>query len=57
MIDAYLVCSLGFRFLFVSIPFAFYVSGPLALVIATAVIIVFSYNYDYHSFGNTDGGM
>jgi len=47
--------SLGFRFLFVSIPFAFYASGPLALVIATVTIVIFSYNYDYNSFGGEKG--
>jgi uncharacterized membrane protein len=33
--------SLGFRFLFVAIPFAFYSAGPIALMIATAVILLF----------------
>lgn len=39
--------SLGFRFLFVSIPFAFYAAGPMALVIASAVILIFLYNIDH----------
>jgi hypothetical protein len=43
-------CRLGFRFLFVAIPFAFYDIGPLALVIATFVILVFSIHHDYNYF-------
>jgi hypothetical protein len=40
--------SLGFRFLFVAIPFAFYAIGPLALLIATGVILLFSYHHDFN---------
>ena len=39
--------SLGFRFLFVAIPFGFYSAGPLALIIATAVILIFLINIDH----------
>ena len=39
--------SLGFRFLFVSIPFAFYAAGPTALIIASAVMLIFLYNSDH----------
>jgi uncharacterized membrane protein len=33
--------SLGFRFLFMAIPFAFYSAGPIALMIVSAVILLF----------------
>ena len=39
--------SLGFRLLFVSIPFAFYSAGPIALIIASSVILIFLYNIDH----------
>lgn len=39
--------SLGFRFLFVAIPFGFYSAGPLALIIASAVILIFLFNIDH----------
>ena len=39
--------SLGFRLLFVSIPFAFYSAGPIALIIASGVILIFLYNIDH----------
>ena len=39
--------NLGFRFLFVSIPFAFYSAGPLALIISTAVMLVFLFDIDH----------
>lgn len=39
--------SLGFRFLFVSIPFAFYSLGPTALVVSTALMVVFLYSWDH----------
>lgn len=39
--------NLGFRFLFVAIPFAFYSAGPLALIIATVVILVFLFDIDH----------
>lgn len=39
--------SLGFRFLFVSIPFAFYAAGPIALIIASGVILVFLFDIDH----------
>lgn len=39
--------SLGFRLMFVSIPFAFYAAGPLALVISAASLMLFLPFYDY----------
>ena len=39
--------SLGFRFLFVSIPFAFYSAGPIALIVASAVILIFLFEIDH----------
>jgi Protein of unknown function, DUF599 len=39
--------SLGFRFLFVSIPFAFYAAGPVALIIASGVILIFLFDIDH----------
>lgn len=39
--------SLGFRFLFVSIPFAFYSVGPIGLIVASAVILIFLFEIDH----------
>ena len=39
--------TLGFRFLFLSIPFIFYSAGYLALILATAFILIFLYNVDH----------
>lgn len=39
--------SLGFRFLFVTIPFAFYSAGPIPLIVATFVILLFLYHIDH----------
>ena len=39
--------SLGFRFLFVSIPFAFYSAGPIALIISSSVILLFLFDIDH----------
>ena len=39
--------SLGFRFLFVAIPFAFYSAGPVALMIVSAVILLFLIEIDH----------
>ena len=39
--------SLGFRFLFVAIPFAFYSAGPIALMIVSAVILLFLIEIDH----------
>jgi hypothetical protein len=44
----FVIFSLGFRFMFVAIPFAFYIIGPIALLIATAVILSFSYLHDFN---------
>ena len=40
--------SLGFRFLFISIPFYLYVAGPEILVISTAFLLAFLYIWDYN---------
>ena len=39
--------SLDFRFLFVAIPFAFYSAGPVALMIVSAVILLFLIEIDH----------
>jgi uncharacterized membrane protein len=49
--------SFGFRLIFVSIPFAFYSIGPLALVIATASLLAFLWCYDHVRHGSYDPSM
>ena len=39
--------NLGFRFLFVAISFAFYSAGPIALMIVSAVILLFLIEIDH----------
>lgn len=39
--------SLGFRLMFISIPFAFYAAGPLALVISAGCLMLFLPFYDH----------
>ena len=39
--------SLGFRFIFAAIPFQFYAAGPVALLLATAVILGFLIHLDH----------
>ena len=39
--------SLGFPFLFVAIPFAFYSAGPIALMVVSAVILLFLIEIDH----------
>jgi uncharacterized membrane protein len=39
--------SFGFRLMFVSIPFAFYAAGPLALCISSLCLLLFLRSYDY----------
>ena len=39
--------SLGFRLMFISIPFAFYAAGPLALVISAGCLMIFLPFYDH----------
>jgi hypothetical protein len=39
--------SLGFRFMFISIPFAFYSVGYVALVVSTIIILMFLVSIDY----------
>ena len=45
MMTIYFSC--GFRLMFSAIPFAFYIAGPLALVIATAGLLFMLRSYDY----------
>ena len=45
MMTIYFSC--GFRLMFAAIPFAFYIAGPLALVIATAGLLFMLRSYDY----------
>lgn len=42
--------SLGFRFLFLAIPFFFYSAGPIATIISTAVIVLFLISIDYENY-------
>ena len=39
--------SLGFRYIFCAIPFQFYAAGPIALLIATGVMLMFLYHADH----------
>ncbi len=39
--------SLGFRLMFISIPFAFYAAGPLALVVSAGCLMLFLPFYDH----------
>jgi uncharacterized membrane protein len=39
--------SFGFRLMFVSIPFAFYAAGPVALCISSLCLLLFLRSYDY----------
>eukprot|EP01038_Epipyxis_sp_PR26KG_P006989 gene6989-9551_t len=47
MTSLVLFYSLGFRFIFVAIPFAFYSMGPVALIIATIILMLFLAKYDF----------
>lgn len=44
--------SFGFRFMYLSIPFAFMAAGPIALVVSTAVVFAFHIDNDYMSILN-----
>ena len=46
MKDMFMSFSFGFRFLFFAVPFMFFVSGPIALVVATGVMLVFLFLWD-----------
>jgi uncharacterized membrane protein len=49
LVKSMLICfSLGFRFLFVSIPYVFFNIGPLALIISTFMIMLFLYSIDHN---------
>jgi len=39
--------NLGFRFMFVSLPFAFFTMGRIALLVATLCLLAFLYAFDY----------
>jgi len=41
--------NLGFRFLFLSIPFIFYAIGPFALLVSSAFVVVCLYIFDFSS--------
>jgi hypothetical protein len=41
------VYSLGFRLMFISIPFMFVTIGSVELIVGTAVIIAFLYTWDF----------
>jgi hypothetical protein len=43
----FLYFHLGIRFMVVSVPFAYYAVGPIALLIATTVVLLFLHIYDY----------
>ena len=45
--------SLGFRFMFVSIPFIFYKVGPIALIVVTGFMLMFLYSLDHLELKNT----
>ena len=42
--------SFGLRFMYASIPFAFLSVGPIALIIATVVVIIYQIDHDYGSY-------
>lgn len=42
--------TFGLRFMYVSIPFAFMSAGPVALIISTAVIILFHIDHDFSNY-------
>lgn len=42
--------SFGLRFMYASIPFAFLSAGPIALIIATIVVIAYQIDHDYGSY-------
>jgi hypothetical protein len=39
--------SLGFRFMFAALPFAFLTMGSTALIASTSVLLMFIYFYDH----------
>eukprot|EP01040_Poterioochromonas_malhamensis_P003229 gene3229-3442_t len=43
----FVMFSLGFRFLFVAFPFAFYIMGPIGLIISTFCMFLFLIFFDY----------
>jgi len=38
--------SYGLRFIYLAIPFFFYVAGPIALVVATGLTLIFLFLFD-----------
>ena len=42
--------SFGLRFMYASIPFAFLIVGPIALIIATVIVIAYQIDHDYGSY-------
>jgi uncharacterized membrane protein len=49
--------NLGFRFLFISIPYSFYAVGPIALIISTSVVLLFLMSLDHFDFLNHDNPL
>jgi uncharacterized membrane protein len=45
--------SLGFRCIFVAIPFMFYSIGPEALIISTGIMLIFIYFWDHGRIKST----
>lgn len=42
--------TFGLRFMYISIPFAFMSAGPIALIIATVLIILFHVDHDFNRY-------
>lgn len=47
--------TLGFRFIFVSIPFALFAAGVTALLVSTVLLLVFLFDLDYRSYKSNRG--
>ena len=41
-----MIISLGFRCMIVTIPFVFYAAGPIALIVSTALVLMFLYSIE-----------
>jgi uncharacterized membrane protein len=46
--------SFGFRFIFMAIPFWLYAAGPVALVVATGVLLSFLIVFDFPKYRKDD---
>lgn len=47
--------TLGFRFIFVSIPFALFSAGVTAMLISTVLLLAFLFDLDYRSYRSSKG--